>query len=170
MYQRTFQWVADRINESLSASKADIKAVIGVLDIYGFEIFENNSFEQFCINYCNESLQQLFIELTLKTEQDEYSQAQMITDYRFSKSCQTSCFEMWREGAKHLALRCGVLVYRGHALRCGVKVQKVQNTCRIRIKTVYPIPFMVNFNFSGMWPRASSGHRSSTSTTRSSVI
>jgi len=42
---------------------------IGILDIYGFEIFENNGFEQFCINFVNEKLQQIFIELTLKAEQ-----------------------------------------------------------------------------------------------------
>jgi myosin-1 len=46
--------------------------VIGILDIYGFEIFDKNSFEQLNINYCNEKLQQLFIELTLKSEQEEY--------------------------------------------------------------------------------------------------
>lgn len=42
---------------------------IGILDIYGFEIFDENGFEQFCINYVNEKLQQIFIELTLKAEQ-----------------------------------------------------------------------------------------------------
>jgi len=42
---------------------------IGILDIYGFEIFNKNGFEQFCINYVNEKLQQIFIELTLKAEQ-----------------------------------------------------------------------------------------------------
>lgn len=42
---------------------------IGILDIYGFEIFQKNGFEQFCINFVNEKLQQIFIELTLKAEQ-----------------------------------------------------------------------------------------------------
>jgi len=45
---------------------------IGILDIYGFEIFHKNGFEQFCINYVNEKLQQIFIELTLKAEQVNY--------------------------------------------------------------------------------------------------
>lgn len=47
---------------------------VGILDIYGFEIFDYNGFEQFCINYVNEKLQQIFIELTLKAEQVGRSQ------------------------------------------------------------------------------------------------
>ncbi|XP_029641534.1 unconventional myosin-Id isoform X2 [Octopus sinensis] len=77
-YDRMFTWIVDRINEAIDVnatgfSSSGKQTVIGVLDIYGFEIFENNSFEQFCINYCNEKLQQLFIELVLKQEQDEYN-------------------------------------------------------------------------------------------------
>ncbi len=45
---------------------------IGVLDIYGFEIFDQNGFEQLAINFVNEKLQQIFISLTLKAEQEEY--------------------------------------------------------------------------------------------------
>uniref|UniRef100_A0A8C3JRK1 Unconventional myosin-Ia n=1 Tax=Calidris pygmaea TaxID=425635 RepID=A0A8C3JRK1_9CHAR len=48
------------------------RKVMGVLDIYGFEIFQDNGFEQFIINYCNEKLQQIFILMTLKEEQEEY--------------------------------------------------------------------------------------------------
>ncbi|XP_048583002.1 unconventional myosin-Ic-like isoform X2 [Nematostella vectensis] len=72
-YDRMFTWVVRSINTSLaSKDHKGPTTLMGLLDIYGFEIFEMNSFEQFCINYCNEKLQQLFIELTLKEEQDEY--------------------------------------------------------------------------------------------------
>jgi hypothetical protein len=67
---------------------------IGILDIYGFEIFQKNGFEQFCINYVNEKLQQIFIELTLKAEQvcimDQYdlkivsNLCLFVSDYFFS--------------------------------------------------------------------------------------
>ncbi|XP_067843858.1 unconventional myosin-Ib isoform X3 [Heptranchias perlo] len=72
LYNRLFTWLVSRINGSIKAQTKVRKKVMGVLDIYGFEIFENNSFEQFIINYCNEKLQQIFIELTLKEEQEEY--------------------------------------------------------------------------------------------------
>jgi myosin heavy subunit len=52
---------------------------IGILDIYGFEIFEKNGFEQFCINFVNEKLQQIFIELTLKAEQVGFDDLILIT-------------------------------------------------------------------------------------------
>ncbi|XP_010710618.1 unconventional myosin-Ig isoform X2 [Meleagris gallopavo] len=77
IYERLFGWIVGRINASITARGYDVRqhgksTVIGVLDIYGFEIFDTNSFEQFCINYCNEKLQQLFIELILRQEQAEY--------------------------------------------------------------------------------------------------
>ena len=70
MYQRLFDWVVRKVNDSVEMEDSGVESiVIGVLDIYGFEIFKLNSFEQFCINYCNEKLQQLFIKLVLKREQ-----------------------------------------------------------------------------------------------------
>ncbi|CAH2281760.1 unconventional myosin-Ig-like [Pelobates cultripes] len=77
VYERLFCWIVGRINSVIEVKDYDARihgknTVIGVLDIYGFEIFDNNSFEQFCINYCNEKLQQLFIELILRQEQNEY--------------------------------------------------------------------------------------------------
>ncbi|XP_032065161.1 unconventional myosin-Ia-like isoform X2 [Thamnophis elegans] len=72
IYNRLFSWLINRINESIKVKTTERKKVMGVLDIYGFEIFQDNSFEQFIINYCNEKLQQIFILLTLKEEQEEY--------------------------------------------------------------------------------------------------
>uniref|UniRef100_A0A8C3XKD8 Myosin IG n=1 Tax=Chelydra serpentina TaxID=8475 RepID=A0A8C3XKD8_CHESE len=77
IYERLFCWIVGRINTVIEVKNYDARlhgknTVIAVLDIYGFEIFESNSFEQFCINYCNEKLQQLFIELILRQEQEEY--------------------------------------------------------------------------------------------------
>ncbi|KAK3736337.1 hypothetical protein QZH41_020810 [Actinostola sp. cb2023] len=74
IYDRMFTWIVRNINGSLEMLKYKGPiTLMGLLDIYGFEIFETNSFEQFCINYCNEKLQQLFIELTLREEQEEYT-------------------------------------------------------------------------------------------------
>ncbi|OCF39805.1 myosin-1 [Kwoniella heveanensis CBS 569] len=76
LYNNLFEWIVSRVNVSMKP-KAASEYVIGVLDIYGFEIFQDNSFEQLCINYVNEKLQQIFIELTLKAEQEEYVREQI---------------------------------------------------------------------------------------------
>ncbi|KAK0387140.1 hypothetical protein NLU13_5453 [Sarocladium strictum] len=76
IYNVLFDWIVERINRSLKAKQVTSNS-IGILDIYGFEIFEKNSFEQLCINYVNEKLQQIFIQLTLKTEQEEYAREQI---------------------------------------------------------------------------------------------
>lgn len=71
IYERIFDYLVVKVNESMAYSGNS--RVIGVLDIYGFEVFDRNSFEQFCINYVNERLQQIFIDLTVRGEQREYS-------------------------------------------------------------------------------------------------
>lgn len=76
IYNNLFDWIVERVNQSLKARQAAANS-IGILDIYGFEIFEKNSFEQLCINYVNEKLQQIFIQLTLKAEQEEYAREQI---------------------------------------------------------------------------------------------
>ncbi|KHJ48663.1 myosin head [Trichuris suis] len=73
IYERLFAWIVDRVNENLFvATSSGTEQFIGVLDIYGFEIFDSNSFEQFCINYANEVLQQQFNKQVFKREQAEY--------------------------------------------------------------------------------------------------
>ncbi|KAH0778061.1 hypothetical protein KY290_009472 [Solanum tuberosum] len=71
VYSRLFDWLVDKINVSIGQDPLS-KCLIGVLDIYGFESFKHNSFEQFCINYTNEKLQQHFNQHVFKMEQEEY--------------------------------------------------------------------------------------------------
>lgn len=71
-YERMFKWLVNRINRSLDRTKRQGASFIGILDIAGFEIFDLNSFEQLCINYTNEKLQQLFNHTMFILEQEEY--------------------------------------------------------------------------------------------------
>nr|XP_037866045.1 unconventional myosin-IXa isoform X10 [Chlorocebus sabaeus] len=76
LYSALFDWIVFRINHALLNSKDlehNTKTLsIGVLDIFGFEDYENNSFEQFCINFANERLQHYFNQHIFKLEQEEY--------------------------------------------------------------------------------------------------
>ncbi|KAG7455435.1 hypothetical protein MATL_G00256440 [Megalops atlanticus] len=71
VYERMFLWMVVRINQSLE-TKQPRQYFIGVLDIAGFEIFEFNTFEQLCINFTNEKLQQFFNHHMFVLEQEEY--------------------------------------------------------------------------------------------------
>ncbi|TYI96470.1 hypothetical protein E1A91_D01G075300v1 [Gossypium mustelinum] len=72
IYASLFDWLVEQINKSLGVHKKYIGRSISILDIYGFESFKKNSFEQFCINYANERLQQHFNRHLFKLEQEEY--------------------------------------------------------------------------------------------------
>jgi len=71
-YERLFKWIVRKINQAL-VTQSDAQTFIGCLDIAGFEIFENNSFEQLCINLTNEKLQMFFNHHMFILEQEEYA-------------------------------------------------------------------------------------------------
>jgi len=72
VYGAAFDFIVERVNASITSTGEQAEASIGVLDIFGFETFETNSFEQICINYTNEALQQQFNRYVFKLEQQEY--------------------------------------------------------------------------------------------------
>ncbi|XP_075312425.1 unconventional myosin-Vb isoform X2 [Odontesthes bonariensis] len=89
IYARLFDWIVGNINKALQTSLKQ-HSFIGVLDIYGFETFEVNSFEQFCINYANEKLQQQFNSHVFKLEQEEYMKEQIpwtLIDFHDNQPC-----------------------------------------------------------------------------------
>ncbi|WOG85534.1 hypothetical protein DCAR_0104725 [Daucus carota subsp. sativus] len=80
VYSRLFDWLVEKINRSVGQD-TNSRMQIGVLDIYGFECFKHNSFEQFCINFANEKLQQHFNEHVFKMEQEEYRKEEINWSY-----------------------------------------------------------------------------------------
>ncbi|KAF7701918.1 hypothetical protein HF521_001201 [Silurus meridionalis] len=89
IYAKLFTWIVGQINKALHSSSKQ-HSFIGVLDIYGFETFEINSFEQFCINYANEKLQQQFNTHVFKLEQEEYLKEKIpwtLIDFYDNKPC-----------------------------------------------------------------------------------
>ena len=78
IYGALFLWVVDQVNQSIKwENDEEIRSSVGVLDIFGFECFAINSFEQLCINFTNEALQQQFNKFIFKLEQAEYESEQI---------------------------------------------------------------------------------------------
>ncbi|XP_059847340.1 si:zfos-588f8.1 isoform X2 [Hypanus sabinus] len=97
LYAALFDWIVLRINHALLNKKDMEESVmclsIGVLDIFGFEDFANNSFEQFCINYANEQLQYYFNQHIFKLEQEEY-QSEGITWHNIDYTDNVGCIHL----------------------------------------------------------------------------
>ncbi|KAM3625531.1 uncharacterized protein V6R79_013614 [Siganus canaliculatus] len=97
LYSALFDWIVFRINHALLNAKDLVETTkilsIGVLDIFGFEDYENNSFEQFCINFANERLQHYFNQHIFKLEQEEY-RAEGISWHNIDYIDNTGCIHL----------------------------------------------------------------------------
>ena len=90
VYCLLFDWIVSRINDSIRGASSDAMPFIGLLDVFGFEIFEVNSFEQLCINFANEKLHQFFLKFVFKMEEQIYKEeaiAGIKIDYSDNQPC-----------------------------------------------------------------------------------
>lgn len=109
LYAFLFEWLVERINQSIDIIDNDVlsqnqenELFIGILDIFGFEVFEYNSFEQLCINYANEKLQEFFNQFIFKIEKAEYLQEKLIID-DFTFDDNSDCVQLFESTTGILA-------------------------------------------------------------------
>lgn len=92
LYTKLFNWLVTRANASFR-SPCHVQSFIGILDMHGFETLDSNSFEQFCINYIDEKVEQLFVQSLFKMEQEEYAREEIGWTY-ISFSNDMPCVEL----------------------------------------------------------------------------
>jgi len=93
VYCLLFDWIVARINDSIRGNANDAMPFIGLLDVFGFEIFEVNSFEQLCINFANEKLHQFFLKFVFKMEEEIYK-AEAIAGIKIEYSDNQPCIDL----------------------------------------------------------------------------
>ena len=106
LYDAVFNWIIKKINENLDSSKQHkVDNFIGLLDIYGFEAFEKNSFEQLCINFANEALQGVYNNYTFKKDVDECREEGIeVTSVTFNDN--QECIELIQKGVVNSLTDC----------------------------------------------------------------
>merc|ERR1711887_179592 len=104
MYNRLFMWLVDLCNRTLIDPTMKKVNFIGVLDIAGFEIFEFNTFEQICINFCNEKLQQFFNHHMFVLEQEEYKKEEIQWTFIDFGMDLAACIELFEKPMGVLAI------------------------------------------------------------------
>ena len=112
VYGRLFDWLVDKVNRGIRSEMEDkvkTAATIGVLDIFGFECFAVNSFEQLCINYTNETLQQQFNRYVFKLEQEEYARENITWSFIEFPDNQ-DCLDLIEGGRRQMPPDGGLLV------------------------------------------------------------
>jgi myosin-5 len=97
IYCALFDWIVSAINVCMQAGANAVAAEIGILDIFGFETFKNNYFEQLCINYANETLQQHFNKYVFEFEQLEYREEGIEWNFiDYPGTCLSVCLLVYR--------------------------------------------------------------------------
>ena len=102
VYCLLFDWVVAKVNESIRGAATEAMAFIGLLDVFGFEIFEVNSFEQLCINFANEKLHQFFLKFVFKMEEQIYTE-ECISGIKIE--CAAAQFGAIRRNSPHCSSR-----------------------------------------------------------------